>query len=97
MPRYNPHKLSTRGLCAPTPAPEVLKNREVSFINDGIATERTRTRFKDVLPVYRAAVDPHCQGYFHKPRVQRLMEITCSKQLVSEIIFILKEYLNQKQ
>ena len=72
------NKLSYRRRAMSTPSLEVMKAREASFVNDAIITEKMRTRFRDVIPVYDACNDRHCVTYFTRPDVQRLIKVTRS-------------------
>lgn len=38
------------------------RDRENSFVNDAIITERKRTKYKDIIPKYSADRDKHCFG-----------------------------------
>ena len=40
------NKLSARRICMKSPPPEVLEERERSFVNDAIITEKLRTKWK---------------------------------------------------
>ena len=73
----NINKMSHRGRCIPTPPLKVLRDREQQFVNDGVHTERTRTKYNDaVLPRYDGSEDPHCRAYFKRIDVQKLIHVT---------------------
>ncbi len=81
-PRMNINKLSYRMRCIATPSPEKLQLREKAFVNDGIKTEKSRTKYRDILPKYTAAYDDHCRAYFKRPDVQRLLSVTDPKHMI---------------
>lgn len=74
----NLNKLSHRHRCIATPSIEEIRVREQTFVNDAIITERKRTKYKDIIPVYDASRDNHCLGYFKRPDVKHLVSITCT-------------------
>ncbi|XP_061167020.1 uncharacterized protein LOC133175901 [Saccostrea echinata] len=74
----NLNKLSHRHRCKRTPTVEEIRAREQTFVNDAIITERKRTKYKDIIPVYNASNDRHCLGYFKRPDVKHLISITCT-------------------
>ncbi|XP_067687659.1 uncharacterized protein [Haliotis asinina] len=72
------NKLSFRRKCRRTPNGDEMKARELQFVNDGIITERRRTKYKDIIPPYDAMEDRHSRGYFKRPDIKRLVTLTCS-------------------
>ncbi|XP_078331803.1 uncharacterized protein LOC111112115 [Crassostrea virginica] len=74
----NLNKLSHRHRCKATPTVEEIRAREQTFVNDAIITEKKRTKYKDIIPVYDATHDTHCLGYFRRPDVRHLVSITCT-------------------
>ncbi|ELU01855.1 hypothetical protein CAPTEDRAFT_191276 [Capitella teleta] len=77
-PRISPNKLSYRRLCMPTPSAQRIREREKQFVNDAVVTERRRTKYKDIIPKYDAAVDANARQYFQRPDVKRLISVTCT-------------------
>ncbi len=73
------NKLSTRRKAIPTPDSEVILDREDSYVNDAIFTEKRRTKYKDtVLPPYNAENDPLCKKYFKRKDIKVLLVRTNS-------------------
>ncbi|XP_046333283.1 uncharacterized protein LOC124116101 isoform X2 [Haliotis rufescens] len=72
------NKLSFRRKCRLTPNADEMELRELQFVNDGIITERRRTKYKDIIPPYDATEDQHSKGYFKRPDIKRLVTVTCS-------------------
>ena len=40
-----------------TPSSKLRREREMKFVNDGIAVDNSRTKYRDVIPVYVPAKD----------------------------------------
>ncbi|XP_063423876.1 uncharacterized protein LOC134707767 isoform X1 [Mytilus trossulus] len=76
--RKNINKLSFRQRCKATPTVDEIRQREKQYVNDAIITEKKRTKYKDIIPVYDASHDDHCKAYFNRPDVKRLVTKTCS-------------------
>lgn len=76
--RKSINKLSVRQRCKATPTVDEIRRREQNYVNDAIITEKKRTKYKDIIPVYDAARDDHCKAYFNRPDVKRLINVTCS-------------------
>ncbi|XP_050405755.1 uncharacterized protein LOC126821388 [Patella vulgata] len=76
--RISHNKLSARKRCPITPNDNELKLREQKFINDGIITERSRTKYKDIIPDYDATKDHHSNHYTKRADVKRLLAVTCT-------------------
>ncbi|KAL4229382.1 hypothetical protein ACF0H5_012421 [Mactra antiquata] len=89
----NLNKLSHRHRVQRTPNVQDIRAREEKFTNDAIVTERRRTRFKDIIPQYDASSDRHCKAYFKRRDVQRLLDVTCSREENEW----LEEYLERKR
>lgn len=64
--------------CHVTPSSEELSRRRENFVNDAVMTDRMRTKFRDIIPPYRAEDDEHCRTYFRRKDVQKLLKITLS-------------------
>ncbi|XP_069120089.1 uncharacterized protein [Argopecten irradians] len=71
------NKLSFRRRAKESPSVERIREREKEFLNDAIITEKLRTKYKDIIPKYDAAMDKNCRGYFERPDVKRLLNVTC--------------------
>ncbi|XP_033733264.1 uncharacterized protein LOC117322454 isoform X2 [Pecten maximus] len=74
------NKLSFRRRAKESPSVERIREREREFRNDAIITEKLRTKYKDIIPKYDAALDKNCNGYFRRPDIQRLINVTCYKK-----------------
>ncbi|KAK3082643.1 hypothetical protein FSP39_001226 [Pinctada imbricata] len=96
------NKLSHRRRAKRTPTVAEIRAREEHFVNDAILTERMRTKYKDIIPVYDASHDKHCGGYFARQDVKRLLRVTCSQGQARDIetpskkIVVTRKYLTTR-
>ena len=59
-----------------------MVEKEDTYVNDAIITEKLRTKYKPIIPPYDAQHDKHAKLYFNKTDVRDLMSVTCPYELV---------------